>query len=330
MSQIRNVTIAISTYGPIPRSHFLIDSIKRNMNDVGDLNVKIVLVDDGTEASQLGDRRRFCKEQDVILIEHGTNRGISTVWNTAIKEGPSADAVIIFSDGVRILMSGWLRHMVSFLELNDKIGTVGIPHVPDPSLYNPNEERWDGNVGKVGAATGNSFAFRPEVVLQVTNVDGSVGFWESLLAFHEEVHESLVLSQMGYVSAMLPAFPSYYRGGMAFAQHPELIWRSVDPYLSHEEFMYWCVQSKWHVPQYLPTYESGSYDKMTYSRLMFCKYWGILDECRAGRRFQEIKGEMTDILDEPPRFVHPKVVDTIPPRTVRWIGRQGVERSCVV
>lgn len=341
MNKIENVTIGISTFGPYPRAHYLIDSIRRNMTDKGDLNVNILLCDDGTPAGQLDDRRRFCQAMDkkmrnemgvgVRLLEHGVNKGIPTVWNSIIAESPEAQAIVIFSDGVRIMMSGWLNHMISFLDLNEDIGTVGIPHVPDPNLYNPNEERWDGVVGKVGAATGNSFAFRPEVIKKIKNVDGSVGYWEDLLSFHEEIHGSLILSQMGYLSAMLPAFPSYYRGGLAFAAHPELIWRGDSPYLSGEEFVFWMKQSKWFVPQYMEYYNNNMYDKMGFSRIMFCKYWGILEECKAGRRYQAIKGEENvDILDDPPKFVHPQVVDTIPPRTVKWIDRHGVERSCDV
>lgn len=327
--KIKSVTIGISTYGPLPRSQFLIRSIKQNMQDKGGYDVKIVLCDDGTDQYLLPDRRRFCKAEGVTLLEQETNSGIPRVWNRITQENLASEAIIIFSDGIRILMSGWLSRLIFFLENNENIGMVGLPHIPDPSLYDASEARYDLPPGRVGASVGCSFAYLTDKWKLVKNQDGSVGFFEDYVSFHEEIDFGFKLAQLGYSSWMLSEIPSYYRGGMAFGAHPELIWREPSPYLPVDEFLFWVRQSKFFVPQYEESYKQNQVDRMSYSRIYFAKIWGALDECRAGRRHQQIKDEMVDVLDESPKLVHARLIDTFPPQEVRYLDRQGNVRTGV-
>mgnify|MGYP001577039922 FL=1 len=320
------VLIGITTFGPIPRAERLVQSILRTK----DAPCEIAIADDSLGGGyNVSERRDFCREKDVHLLENNTISGIPASWNRLMDFGKKqgAEIIVIVSDGVRFLESGWLSRLIYFLENNERVGTVGLPHVSDPSLYHPEEDRYTASPGRVGAAVGCQFAARIDTLMQIENPDGSRGYWTSLLGFHEEISMGLLLCEKGYLSYMISWPGSWYRGGMAFGQHPELIWRGVDPYLPHEEFVYWAQQSRLFVPQYMEYYNNGSYDKMTYSRIMFCKRFGILDECKAGRRVQEIKGEIVDILDDPPKLVHPKVCDIWEPRKVYWLDKDGKERS---
>ena len=341
MNKINNVTIGISTFGPYPRAHYLIDSIRRNMADKGDLNVNILLVDDGTPPGQLDDRRRFCQAMDkkmrnemgvgVRLLEQGTNGGIPKLWNRLLVENDGAQLLVIFSDGFRLMMSGWLSRMVHFMEVNEGVGTLGMPHLPDPSLYVDSDERWTCRAGRVGAAVGSSFCVRPDVMLKVENPDGSRGYFQGLISFHEEIIGGFNLAKLGYLSYMLPFPPGFYRGGMCFQAHPELIWTEVNPdLLPLDEFLFWVRQSAFYVPAYEEHYQRGVVDRMSYSRQIYNKYFGVHDECRAGRRYQTIKGEENvDILDCGPKFSHPVLVDSWPARKITWLNKNGDEESCM-
>lgn len=321
------ITIGITTYGPIPRAQQLVRTILATVDP--DISYEIAIADDslGGKFDNM-DRRSFCKRYGITLLEGNTITGIPASWNRliAFAKRQESKIIIIFSDGIRLLVPGWLSRMVHFLENNEKIGMVGTPTVGEPT-FDSSESRWDGTPARVGAAVGSSFALKTEVADLVHNPDGTIGFYGDLLSFHEEIDFGFSLAEQGYLSAMLPWPPSYYRGGMAFGTHEELTWRKSSSYLPIDIFIKYARMSKWYVPQYEESYQESNVDKMSYSRIMVCKKWGILEEIEAGRRYQNIKGEMVDILSDPPKFYHPKVVDIWPPRTVRWLDRHGVERT---
>lgn len=321
------VLLGITTYGPIPRAQRLVQTILETTTD--GVPYSIAIADDSLGGNfDNTDRRKFCRDHQIVLLESDVISGIPASWNRLVRYGKEngAEIIVILSDGVRFLVLGWLSRMVYFLENNEKIGTVGTPTVGEPT-FDPNEPRWNGMPGRVGCAVGCSFAFKTEVHDLVKNEDGTTGFWEDLISFHEEIDFGFSLAEQGYLSAMLPWPPSYYRGGMAFAAHDELIWRTPSPYMPMDTFLKYARMDKNYVKQFEERYEKGEADKMSFSRVQFSKKWGILDEVDAGRRYQEIKGETVDILSSPQKFVHPRVVDIWPPRTVQWLNREGkVER----
>lgn len=324
-----NIVIGISTYGPIPRAESLIKSIYSNLEP--SYVTKIVCCDDGTEVKYIKERRQFCQLWNVTLLENMYNIGIPATWNRLAKFDSEADILIIFSDGVRAIMPGWITRLVHFLENNENVGTVGLPllHRNDDigGGFKDDDSRWLDNPGLVGSAVGCVFAVRPKVLFSIENPDGSVGYWEDLISFHEEIHMGFKLAERGLLSYMLPWPPMSYLGGMAFSAHNELVWRKPSSYLSMEEFLKYVRQTKWYVKDYEPKYSEGVVDRMAYSRLMFSKYWGVLDEVEAGRRIQEIKGEQVDLLNEPQKFVHHLCVDPWPTRKIRWLDRAGTPQE---
>ena len=139
------------------------------------------------------------------------------------------------------------------------------------------------------------------------------------------------LAEKGLLSYMLPWPPVSYRGGMAFSTHDELIWRQQpSSYLPMDQFLRYVRQTAWYVPQYEEKYAQGIIDRMSYSRVMMTKYWGLLDEIEAGNRIQEIKGEQVDILNEPQKPIHHRVVDSWPKRMIKWLDRDGTQKEAEI
>ena len=326
------VTIGITTYGPHPRAQNLARTIFATAGN--DISYNVAIADDSRGGGfNINDRRAFCKENNISLLEGDTISGIPASWNRLIafaKESESS-IVVIFSDGVRLQMPGWLPRIVYYLENNEMVGTVGIPTVDIEDFnYNPLASRWYGQPARVGCAVGCSFAFKTDVSDLIHNADGTVGFWEDLVSFHEEIDFGFSLAEKGYLSVMLPWPPSRYRGGMAFGAHEELTWRSPSPYLPMVDFLKYSRMSQWHVPSFEERYENGIVDKMSYSRMMAAKKWGVLDEVEAGRRHQKIKGEIEDVLEEPQKFRHPSCVDIWPPREVVYLDKEGKEQKATI
>ena len=321
------VLIGITTYGPIPRAQRLVRTVLDTIDQ--DIPYSIAIADDSKGGNfDNKDRRDFCKRHGIALLENDIIGGIPAAWNRLVAHGKQqgAEIIVILSDGVRFLEPGWLSRMAYFLENNEQIGTVGTPTVGEPT-FNLNDPRWDGKIGRTGCAVGCSFAFKTEVHSLIKNEDGTVGFYEDLISFHEEIDFGFSLATQGYLSAMLPWPPSYYRGGMAFAAHDELIWRTPSPYLPMETFLKYARMDKNYVKQFEEHYANGRADKMSYSRVIFSKKWGVLNEVDAGRRYQNIKGEVVDILSEPQKYVHPTTVDIWPLRRVKYLNRNGKEEE---
>ena len=330
---ISKIVIGITTYGPIPRAERLIQSIFSNLEPQH--NPRIVCGDD-TPVTQIRERRKFCEKWNVTLLEGGQITGIPATWNKLARFDQEADLIIIFSDGIRVIMPGWINRLVYFFDNNENVGTVGLPllHRSDDGKedgYKDNDQRWHNPVGLVGAAVGCAFAARPKDLLSIENPDGTRGFWEDLISFHEEIHMGFKLAEKGLLSYMLPWPPVSYRGGMAFSTHDELVWRQqISNYLPMDQFLKYVRQTRWYVPSYEEKYANGIVDKMSYSRIMLAKYWGLLEEIEAGNRIQEIKGEQVDILNEPQKFVHPLVVDKWPSRQIKWLNRDGKEEEALI
>lgn len=327
--------IGISTYGPIPRAESLIRSLKQNMDEeYRNSPPHIILCDDGTPKNLLGPRKLFCEREGVNLILHGENRGIPSVWGTICKNSPpDTEAILILSDGVRFVMPNFLTTLAYFLDRNKSVGTVGLPLLHrniDNGMFDPNDSRWDSPAGRVGAAVGCCFAFRPALADRIVNPDGSVGFWHDLRSFHEEIHFGFKLAEIGYPSFMIPWVPVSYMGGMAFGAHPELTWREPSPYLPMAEFLHYARMSRWYVPEYEEKYAENRVDRMTYSRGQFCKYWGIFAEVDAGRRIQVIKDQEVDVLDNPQIFAHRLAVDPLPLQKIFWLDKNLQEQSGII
>lgn len=331
MEKIKKIIVGVSTYGLLPRAEGFIKNFWSNTESPKDIEIVPVCVDDGTpNVKVVREREKFCKDWNFNFIGHEKNLGIPAAWNSLASFDKEADLVVIANDDCRLLSPGWLSRFIHFFEKNENIGTVGLPLVSEMG-FKDDDERWLGKPGRVGAAVGCFFAIRPQDAFSVENPDDSRGWWISLRSFHEEIHMGFKLAEQGKISLMLPWMPVYHQGGQTFASSPELVWMDPTPYVTMDEFLFWVRQSRWYVESFEEEYAKGHVDRMSMSRIMFSKHWGILDEVTAGRRVQRVGNEDdVDIFDSPQKLVHERVVTPIPPREVVYLDKEGKEQKATV
>lgn len=319
------IVIGVTHYGTLPIYLGFLKSFWNNCDQVDDMLVPI-LVDDGTpDKIAVREIEATCKRWNFGYVRHPENLGIAAAWNTILNYRADADLVVIFNNDIRFIAPGWLTRLKYYFEHNEQVGTVGLPLIGE-SGFNDADPRWDGVPGRVGAATGCNFAVRPQDALSIVNPDGSRGYWVSTMSFHEEVHMGFELASKGLLSAMLPFPPMSHAGGQSFQANSELIWRVPCDYIPMDMFLKYVRQSAFYVPQYEEQYAENKVDRMSYSRIMAAKAWGVLD-AHEEKEIWEIKGEQVRILDSPQKFRHPQVVDIWEPRTSKWLDRNGQPRE---
>jgi hypothetical protein len=319
------IVFGVTTYGSVPRVDGLFKSFWNNIQDVSTAEHEIttVCVDDGTQDPQaVTQRMRTCKRFNFKYVLHSQNYGIPFSWNRIAEYIPDADLAVIFNDDIRFLAPGWLSRLIYFHTVNEDVGTVGLPLMNEPG-FNDRDPRWEQTPGRVGCAVGCAFAVKPRDLFQIENPDGSRGFFEALISFHEELEAGFRLAQVGKLSYMVSYPPLYHQGGATFQSNPNLVWRKEHPLGPKDEFIAYVQKTPWFVEQYMPEYEKGNFDRMSYSRFLFTKKWGLLDE----PRHQEIKGEMVDVIAEPQKPIHSRCVDIWPPREIKWLNRHGQEMT---
>lgn len=322
------IGIGISTYNDFTSTDNLLNSIIKKTNAVHGRDYSIIVVDDGTADKKIFKHLEdVCNKHGVRLMKNHENRGIPYTWNK-ITKNCGTDTVVIFNNDIIITNLDWLKYFEYFMTRNEKIGTVGFPLINPPDFHihnddicnitwNPSiESRWGDKPGHVGAAVGCCFGFKKSVWEQVKNPDGSIGFWEDLISFHEETHFGFELSKMGYYNYMLHWPPMIHYGGQTFSNNRELIERSID----------W---SKWNKHEYKDTIKKSPIypeewksnkiawknsqgiemvDRMAFSRYMFAKYWNVLDSYNA-----------------PQIPVHRMIIDTMPKRRIKWLSKNMEE-----
>ena len=321
------IVIGVTTYGNLDRELGFLRSYWNNRGD-SPHEIQLVCVDDGTpNPARVRERGVAVRRLNCDFISNGNNRGIPGSWNVILNYAKDKGAALcgIFNDDIRFVVPGFLERVVYFYEKNENVGAVGLPLINE-SGFTDSDPRWDCNPGLCGAAVGCSFFVRPEIALSVVNPDGSKGFFEALLSFHEETFCGFKMHELGFQSWMIPWPPAHHAGGQTFQANHELVWRDPVPGLPVEGFLNYVRSCQWYIPQYEEAYAQNKFDRMSYSRYLFCLYYGVLDS----ERYQEIDGQRVDCYEEPQRLVHSRVVKKKLDRLVFWMDRAGQSRSCEV
>lgn len=318
------IVIGVTTYGNDEKVEGFLTSYWNNREN-GEHEILLVTVDDGTpNPARIRERETSVRKLHSDFISNGINRGIPASWNVILNyaKDKGADLCGVFNDDIRAITPGWLTRAAYFFNRNEKIGMVGLPLVNERGFYDA-DPRWMGEPGVVGCSVGCAFFIRPEVALLVENPDGSRGFPEYYLSFHEELELGFMLHTLGYPSFMLPYPPFHHAGGQTFGSNPELTWRKPIPGIPMEDFLNYTRSCRWRIPEYDKFYEEGIVDRMGYSRFLFARKWGLLQQ----ERHREIDGVMTDCYEEPQKPVHELVVPKKLNRLIFWLDKAGQERS---
>lgn len=280
------VAIGIPTYRDHKRITNLITSIYTLTKFEG--GYKIVMLDDGTKDEKHVDKLKELSEQcDIPLIINSENKGIPYSWNRLTEYYDDAEYMVLFNDDIQVCSSRWLEALIYFIESNNNIGVVGWPitHInpltsmPNSRYNKPNESN---PPGRVGAPVGCCFGFKREIWKKVKQPDGSIGFYESIKSFYEEIDFSFEVWKLGYSNYMLSYPCLEHWGSQTFANNPELSHCELTNILSKEEYIDIMKKAPTSLPIPIERHIelANKYNKayrMDYARCIFSKKWGCTD-----------------------------------------------------
>ncbi len=233
------INIGVPTYNGAERLSWLLKSIAMRTPGLESGEVEITVVDDGSPDSGATRRAVDASGLPIRYIEHGTNRGIPTGWNTASR-ATDAPINVLINDDV-IVAQGWLEPLVYVLENSPRVGCVGqnwhaflpedatgllvspesdrdvVPRDPVSKQQDPTRRALEGTwPGRVMVPTGQLFAFRRE------DFDAIGGFDETYTSFFEESDFSTSMAKMGKIGVQTTWPFNYHLWSATFGQNPEL------------------------------------------------------------------------------------------------------------
>lgn len=326
------VGVGVTTYGDTKMTEQLLRSVRERTNFSEDFT--LLVLDDGTPDERIvEDIARICWIYDAEFEHHETNEGIAKSWNDCVRilhVHFGRDELVILNNDLVVVHKDWLKALIYYLRNNEKVGTVGLSIVNiDRNTgkiipYNPESF----GLSRVGSAIGCDFAIRYDTWKQVKNEDGSIGWFEGLRSFHEEVIMGFRLAEKGYLSAMLPyPGPSFaHYGGATFATSPELTKMKLPKSdeigvdINPDEYMEVVKRSKiypeeWKEDKIIWEEEGELYvDRMCMTRYIFCKIFNV-----------DLKH-----YDNPTPSVHERIVTPISPRKVKFLDKEGKEKEAMI
>ncbi len=136
-SRVASVDVVVPVYNALEDVKKCLASLQRNTDG---FNVRIIVVNDGSEKDTSEWLREFCKGKPLFqLIEHAKNSGYTKAVNTGLKASNADYAVTQNSD--TIVSKGWLTGLIRCMESAPSIGIVGplsnaaswqnVPHLHD-------------------------------------------------------------------------------------------------------------------------------------------------------------------------------------------------------
>lgn len=115
------VEIIIPVYNALDDLRKGLASIKSN---VGDIDVRVIVVNDGSELSTTEWLREYCAHDPMVyLVENAQNMGYTKTVNVGLRVSSAPFVVLLNSDTV--VSFGWLDGLMRCMESSSKVGIVG-------------------------------------------------------------------------------------------------------------------------------------------------------------------------------------------------------------
>jgi len=303
-----DILIGAPTYNDYDRIDKLLTSIEENTDTEGK-TYQLVIVDDGSDnLRKLAGLRRVCRKHNVPLIEHEVNKGIPSAWNTLTNFDKTSKYVVLFNDDIQV-RKDWLKAGLFMLDNNENIGGVGWPLIqinkdtgkPNDKYGLPDEAT---DIGVVGAAVGCSFMFLRSVY------DKTLGFWEDLVSFYEEIDMGFQMKDKGYESVMLPYPALEHWGSQTFGSNQMLAVRDIDEsLLSKSEYIKVLNHYKTNLAIDPANHQNlllnNKAYRMDYARVLFSKRW-----------------KTQDMFINPQAEVHNRLFKDRPKRLIKWLNKE--------
>jgi GT2 family glycosyltransferase len=226
-----DVSVGIATLNGVTRIDPLLASIKAC---TGDVNYKVVVIDDGSTERNLIQLRDLCAAHGVELREHRTNQGIPTTWNHLVERYDCTYAALLNDDVV--VKPGWLEAMLYFAMRHD-VGMVGLHPNRNGKIVVCGGGEMDPDdplaqiPHRVVAANGYCFLIRKQTWDRVGRFD------EEYMSFYEEVDFGVRCWQAGLQSFNIPWPIIEHEWSSTFAQNDQLLLPQVRMKNSRERFI---------------------------------------------------------------------------------------------
>jgi glycosyltransferase involved in cell wall biosynthesis len=238
-------TIGIPIYNSASNVKSLLFALKATGAAL-DNHAELIVYDDGSEDQRVvSEVESFCACNGVAFVRGERNRGVPTAWNQITRRA-SADVVLMLNDDVRPVESGWFDEILSVFDLNSTLGIaywcqkrvdaasgIGCGFTPDSGYIVESQIR---HPLLRSNFCGAFFAFRKSLWEDVKQPDGSVGFWEDLLAYGEEIDFSSECHIRGMHILQLPVVWEHMQS-QTFATNPSQRMRPIlSPYLNEADY----------------------------------------------------------------------------------------------
>jgi GT2 family glycosyltransferase len=221
------VSIGVPIYNNILNFKDLFSSINSScQNREG---IEFIVYNDGSTVKGLHEElESFCLRKGIKYIYNKQNKGVAFAWNR-LTEAASNDIIILLNDDVRVYSENWIDPIRFIFENNEKIGLIywaqrqinllGVftGHTYDSEKLLTRKTPYPGlRFGFCGAF----FSFRKSIWQNITQPDSSIGFWEDLLSYGEEIDFSAEILNQGYLILQLPILFEHIRS-QTFSANPE-------------------------------------------------------------------------------------------------------------
>jgi len=238
-------TIGIPVYNSASNVKSLLFALKAT-GGWHDNHAELIVYDDGSEDQRVvAEVESFCACNGVAFVRGERNRGIPAAWNQITRRA-NGDVVLILNDDVRPVESGWFDNVLSVFDLNSTVGIAywcqkqvnaasgtGRGFTPDSRYIVESRMR---HPFLRSNFCGAFFAFRKSFWEDVKQPDGSVGFWEDLLAYGEEIDFSSECHIRGMHILQLPVIWEHTLS-QTFASNPsQRIRPSLSSYLNEADY----------------------------------------------------------------------------------------------
>lgn len=246
MTELR-ATIGVPIYNNANNIKGLIFALKATVGSL-DRQAELIVYDDGSDDPGIAPEvHEFCTLHNVDFVRGETNGGVPAAWNQ-ITNRASGDIVLILNDDVRPIRNGWFDDILSVFDLNS---TLGIAYWC--------QKRVNGASGARCGFTPNSsyfvqskvthplfrsnfcgafFAFRKSLWKDVRQPDGSIGFWEDLRAYSEEIDFSSECHARGMHILQLPLVWEHMQSQTFKSNPSQRIRPNLSPYLNEADYRY--------------------------------------------------------------------------------------------
>lgn len=232
------ISVCIISYKGSHRVPYLIRSILKNSVLKRD-EYELILCDDGSDIKTQKYLSMFCGENDVQLIQHTENKGITRSWNAVVRAS-SCNNILLLNDDI-IITPHALNAVYTFLQ-NDIVGCVGLPTFfminSDMPKYFTNDglvprcprtkrllayKEYEGQLkqqnnppGACAVAVGCSFGFRKDRWEEIG------GFDENVKSMYEDYIFNYEMLKRGYQNYQLRFPIIYHTLSGTFMGNPEL------------------------------------------------------------------------------------------------------------